>query len=320
VTFPKGVTESPLLLIFAQLLPMASGCFPGGSKKQRLVNGGSGSPAGEMNGYGPGGASTHPTQNGNIAKQNGYAYQNGHTPMTNGHGLNGLTNGHGHVQPVGKNPYYDRIASAEMGFYCFEVLYSNLHNSDPPGKSPNFTNEAFPLFVTWKIGKDHRLRGSGSDSVDLQLRGCMGTFNALNLHSGLREYAVTSAFKDSRFPPISRDEFTKLHVSVSILRHFEDAADYLDWEVGVHGIRIEFLNERGSKRTATYLPEVAPEQGWNQTQTVDSLLRKGGFKGIVTPDVRANIRLTRYQSEKVSVSYQDFMNRWQGVQSGRGSF
>lgn len=74
-------------------------------------------------------------------------------------------------------------------------------------------------------------------------------------------FLYTSAFKDSRFPPISREEFAKLHVSVSILCHFEDGANYLDWQVGVHGIRIEFHNERGSKRTATYLPEVAPEQG-----------------------------------------------------------
>lgn len=70
-----------------------------------------------------------------------------------------------------------------------------------------------------------------------------------------------SAVKDSRFSPISREELTKLHVSVSILRHFEDGADYTDWEVGVHGIRIEFHNEKGNKRTATYLPEVATEQG-----------------------------------------------------------
>lgn len=50
-------------------------------------------------------------------------------------------------------------------------------------------------------------------------------------------------------------------MSVSILRHFEDGVDYLDWEVGVHGIRIEFHNEKGNKRTATYLPSVAMEQG-----------------------------------------------------------
>ncbi len=34
--------------------------------------------------------------------------------------------------------------------------------------------------------------------------------------------------------------------------------------MGVHGIRIEFFNEKGSKRTATYLPEVAKEQGENK--------------------------------------------------------
>lgn len=35
----------------------------------------------------------------------------------------------------------------------------------------------------------------------------------------------------------------------------------MDWTLGVHGIRIEFLTERGSRRSATYLPQVAPEQG-----------------------------------------------------------
>ena len=67
--------------------------------------------------------------------------------------------------------------------------------------------------------------------------------------------------KDSRFNPMSREELPKLQVSVSILCHFEDASDFLDWDLGVHGIRIEFFNERGAKKTATYLPEVASEQG-----------------------------------------------------------
>jgi uncharacterized protein (TIGR00296 family) len=113
----------------------------------------------------------------------------------------------------------------------------------------NFFRIRSPLFVTWHIGKDKRLRG------------CIGTFSAINLHSGIREYAITSAFKDSRFSPITRDEVPRLWVSVSILQCFEEANNYLDWTLGVHGIRIEFLNERGSKRSATYLPEVAPEQG-----------------------------------------------------------
>lgn len=80
----------------------------------------------------------------------------------------------------------------------------------------------------------------------------------------------------------------------------------MDWEIGVHGIRIEFYSEKGTKRTATYLPEVAPEQGWDHIQTIDSLLRKGGFKGNISDEVRDSIRLTRYQSEKMTVSYQEY--------------
>ncbi|XP_060105215.1 nuclear protein AMMECR1 isoform X2 [Heteronotia binoei] len=140
------------------------------------------------------------------------------------------------------------VVSAEMCCFCFDVLYCHLYGYQPP-RSPRFTNDPYPLFVTWKIGRDKRLRG------------CIGTFSAMNLHSGLREYTLTSALKDSRFPPMTRDELPRLFCSVSLLTNFEDVCDYMDWEVGVHGIRIEFINEKGSKRTATYLPEVAKEQG-----------------------------------------------------------
>jgi uncharacterized protein (TIGR00296 family) len=186
------------------------------------------------------------------------------------------------------------IAKPEMCYFCFDVLYCHLFHLDPP-RVPSFTNDMYPLFVTWKIGKDKKLRG------------CIGTFNEMQLHHGLREYAVTSAMKDSRFSPVGRDELPKLHVSVSILCHFVDAADFLDWEIGVHGIRIEFYTERGNKKTATYLPEVPREQGWDKIQTIDSLLRKGGFKGNVTPEVRRGIRLVRYQSEKITVGYPDYL-------------
>ena len=48
-------------------------------------------------------------------------------------------------------------------------------------------------------------------------------------------------------------------------------------------------------------------QGWDKVQTIDSLLRKGGFKGTVTPEVRRNIRLVRYQSEMLTVTYQEYL-------------
>lgn len=49
---------------------------------------------------------------------------NGTTPTTNGTLRNGLI----------------PIASAEMCFYCFDVLYSHLHNMETPS-TPDFTNE-----------------------------------------------------------------------------------------------------------------------------------------------------------------------------------
>ena len=47
--------------------------------------------------------------------------------------------------------------------------------------------------------------------------------------------------------------------------------------------------------------------GWNQIETIDSLLRKGGFKGTITQDVRNSIKVTRYQSEKVTVDYKEYL-------------
>ena len=67
--------------------------------------------------------------------------------------------------------------------------------------------------------------------------------------------------EDTRFSPVTRDELPRLQVSVSILCNFEDGKGFLDWELGVHGVRIEFLNEQGVKKSATYLPEWPPEYG-----------------------------------------------------------
>ena len=59
-------------------------------------------------------------------------------------------------------------------------------------------------------------------------------------------------------------------------------------------------------KTATYLPEVAREQGWSKLQAIDSLLRKGGYKDTITEEFRLKIKLTRYQSEKSILTYEDY--------------
>ena len=50
------------------------------------------------------------------------------------------------------------ICKPDMCYFCFDVLYCQLYNLPQP-PAPNFSHERFPLFVTWKIGRDQRLRG-----------------------------------------------------------------------------------------------------------------------------------------------------------------
>lgn len=49
-------------------------------------------------------------------------------------------------------------------------------------------------------------------------------------------------------------------------------------QVGVNGVRIEFTNEKGHKKTATYLPEVAIEQGKDENtrqNTIEQVILVG---------------------------------------------
>eukprot|EP01135_Chromosphaera_perkinsii_P001590 Nk52_evm60s207 gene=Nk52_evmTU60s207 len=183
-----------------------------------------------------------------------------------------------------------------MGFYCFAALESSLTGCEL-GTPTSFGNEKYPLFVSW-----HKTATPGKR----RLRGCIGCFSPLPLHSGLADYAITSSMKDSRFAPVSLKELPKLDCAVSLLTHFEERMDYLDWEVGRHGIWVEFTDRSGRKRTATYLPEVAEEQGWGQMETVVSCICKGLGKEQNVDDILPSAVVTRYQSEKVLVTYEQY--------------
>lgn len=92
------------------------------------------------------------------------------------------------------------------------------------------------------------------------------------------------------------------------MTNFEVADNYLDWEIGTHGIWIEFIQTNGKKETATYLPEVMKNQGWTKEEAIKSLLRKGGFYGPVTKQYCIiSITLTRYQSQKLEQPYKGWL-------------
>ncbi|KAF5677951.1 hypothetical protein FHETE_1471 [Fusarium heterosporum] len=157
----------------------------------------------------------------------------------------------------------------------------------PPGSAP--------LFVTWNT----------MDDGEPSLRGCIGTFEALDLDQGVAEYALISALHDSRFSPIRKSELPTLQVAVTLLTDFEEVDDAFDWEIGVHGIRLSF-HDRGRRYGSTYLPDVAAEQGWTKEETLYSLTRKGGWTGSRARWKELDLKVTRYQGKKTTLEYAEY--------------
>ncbi|PON70301.1 AMMECR [Parasponia andersonii] len=189
-------------------------------------------------------------------------------------------------------------ANKEMVVYCFDALVSYYNNEEP--HPPAFEDGQHPLFVTWK-----KLVNGGEP----RLRGCIGTLEARWLISGFKDYAITSALRDRRFPPIQSKELPSLECTVSVLTDYETANHHLDWEVGKHGIIIEFTDpDYNTRRSATYLPEIAAHEGWTKIEAIDSLMRKAGYNSTITESLRRKIKLTRYQSTLYTMHYSDYVS------------
>ena len=116
-----------------------------------------------------------------------------------------------------------------------------------------------------------------------------------------------SALRDRRFNPIEPVELPQLECSVSLLTNYESAQHYKDWEIGTHGIMIHFSSENRDY-SATYLPEVASEQQWDHDTTIESLMRKAGYRQHTIPQaLKDTIKVTRYQSSKISLTYPQYV-------------
>jgi uncharacterized protein (TIGR00296 family) len=152
--------------------------------------------------------------------------------------------------------------------------------------------------VTWNKSNKHG---------DTRLRGCIGTLEPKALHAALRDYSLTSALHDRRFSPIDASELPYLSCTVSLLHSFQEGLGWEEWEVGTHGIIIEFPDPLVRfKRSATFLPEIAPHEGWDRPETLDHLVRKAGCREGATSRVLKSVKLTRYQSTACSMSYEEY--------------
>ncbi|KAL3895175.1 MAG: hypothetical protein SGCHY_004858 [Lobulomycetales sp.] len=187
------------------------------------------------------------------------------------------------------------MAEKAHAIFCWDTLAAHLNHLPPPQPPPPTTAQPlFPLFVSWKTGPG-------------RLRGCIGTFAPRPVWQGLGEYALISALQDSRFTPVQPDELPALHCHVALLTEFTPADAWDDWTIGEHGIRISFTTPDRRPASATFLPHVALEQQWTHTDTIDALLRKGGWGShTITQTDREAVTLVRYRSSTADASY----NEW----------
>lgn len=150
-----------------------------------------------------------------------------------------------------------------------KTIEEKLFNRDLPEENSNLTEkylERRGTFVTLTVNDN--------------LRGCIGhIIPQESLIEGIRINAINAAFEDPRFPPLSKKEWDKVKVEISILTEPElleyDGSDDLlgKLRTGIDGV----ILKKGYAQ-ATFLPQV-----WDQlpdkAEFLTNLCMKAGMNG-----------------------------------------
>lgn len=158
-----------------------------------------------------------------------------------------------------------RAARKSIAFF----MASNSPISEPCPKKE--LREMHGVFVTLQAFPAH------------ELRGCIGYPEPMRaLWQAVLECAVSAAFSDPRFPPLTASELEKIVVEVSVLTKPElveigwgkgGAEQYLKKiKVGEDGLIAE-----GGRNRGLLLPQVAPEWGWDAEEFLQHTCMKAGL-------------------------------------------
>lgn len=124
------------------------------------------------------------------------------------------------------------------------MLFENKRLSIDADKLPASFKNPYGAFVTLKI-----------DGV---LRGCIGRFISSDpLYEVVMASALSSAFEDNRFTPLTKAEFEKTNIEISVLGPLKKINNINEIVLGKHGIYI-----KKDFRSGTMLPQVATEYKW----------------------------------------------------------
>lgn len=148
-----------------------------------------------------------------------------------------------------------------------------LGTDHPELSSDPYFDQELGLFVTLHI--------------DGMLRGCIGYIQGFKpLRSALFEMADAAAFRDHRFMPLTKEELDLIDIEISILTELTEVDDYQDIIIGTDGILL-----KQGMRQAVFLPQVAPEQGWDLETTLEHLCRKAGLPSNAYKDPKTSFEV-----------------------------
>lgn len=132
--------------------------------------------------------------------------------------------------------------------------------------------------------------------IDGELRGCIGLIESpCPIIESVQKMANEAAFRDPRFCPLTMFELAEVDLEISVLTTPTEIASPQEIKIGKDGIIFSYLGHR-----ALFLPQVAPEQGWNLETTLSHLAMKAGL----SPDSwqKEGSRFKVFQAEHFSES------------------
>ena len=98
--------------------------------------------------------------------------------------------------------------------------------------------------------------------IDGILRGCIGRFiSSEPLFNVVGESAISSAFEDPRFSPLTKEEFKNTDIEITVIGPLKKINNINEIVLGKHGIYI-----KKGMHAGTMLPQVATENGWTVEQ------------------------------------------------------
>ncbi len=147
------------------------------------------------------------------------------------------------------------------------------------------------------------LQNAGASFVTLKqygaLRGCMGTLEPQrSLWEDVHANALAAAFRDPRFPPLTRDELAITQIEVSVLSESRaltaqtEAEALAQLQPNLHGVILEYERQR-----ATFLPQVWQDFP-DKRAFLEALKRKAGLApNFWSPDIKIRVYTVEKWSE-----------------------